>query len=307
MSSKEVIDALLRLLQILVSWPVVLLCLIVVARREVPELISKLAGRMTKAPGGFEFAKLETKVEELTEKVQTLESVAFQPSAALTPELQDHIQSALNSFQAYLSDLGYKPEVDNVGVFVDPTLRDNVYYDGEQRRIVLGEPLARDTDAIFREYSHHVLIPGASMQDLAPEYFAIESALADYFPCSFNDDPLFGEKSVHLFRKYPNFKGKAAIRNLNNDRHFKEAAADPEHHNVGEIWGGAFWELRGRLGKNAADRLLYTTWTGIDPSVRSANVNVDFVKKLMETAPTIGMAEQANDIRVVFRRRGLKV
>src|SRR5882724_2041265 len=181
MNAKETLDAIIRLLQILVSWPVIVLGVAILVRRELPALISKLAERVTKAPGGFEFANLQQKVEALSTKVEQLEKVTFEPSSALTPELQAELQTSVDLFQAYIAKLGYQSQTGKVVVFVDPKLKDNVYYDGT--RIVLGQPLAKDTDAVFREYSHHALGVGDS-DTQSEEQQAVQSGLADYFPCS---------------------------------------------------------------------------------------------------------------------------
>lgn len=310
MSAKDGVDALLRFLEILISWPVIFLCVAMLVRRELPALISKLAERITKAPGGFEFAVLQQKVETLGAKVEKLERVTFEPSIALTPELQTELQSSFDSFQAYLAKVGYQSQTGHVLIFVDPTLKDNVYYDGKRNRIVLGEPLAKDTDAVFREYAHHALLARTGLHgggSMTNEQQAVESGLADYFACSFNNDPLFGERSIHLFRRYPGFEGKSAIRNLSNDRTFDEVAANPEIHNVGEIWGGAFWELRERLGQTVADKLLFATWVALRSSDTHGGFGVAFVKMLLETAQSPDAGEHGRDIRAIFRRRGLNV
>jgi hypothetical protein len=305
MSVKDTVDALLRLLEILISWPVILLCVVVLLRRQLPDLISKLAERVTKAPGGFEFAVLQKKVDTLGAKVEKLERLTFEPSAALTPELQTKLQSSFDAFQAYLAELGYQSQTGNVQIFVDPTLKDNVYYDGN--RIVLGEPLAKDSDAAFREYTHHALLAKTGVdRPMSNEQHSVESGLADYFACSFNNDPLFGEQSIHLFRKYPGFEAKSAIRNLKNDRTFDEAAENPEFHNVGEIWGGAFWELRERLGQPAADKLLFSTWAALQQGT-GGDFGIAFVKALLETDEGPNGEDHRRVIRAIFKRRRLKI
>mgnify|MGYP001570568872 CR=1 FL=1 len=133
MTVKDSVDALLRLLEVLISWPVIFLCVAMLVRRELPALVSKLAERITKAPGGFEFAVLQQKVDSLGAKVEKLERVTFEPSVALTPELQTELQYSFDAFQAYLAKLGYQSQTGNVLVFVDPTLKDNVYYECELR------------------------------------------------------------------------------------------------------------------------------------------------------------------------------
>ena len=304
MSAKDGIDALIRLLQILVSWPVIFLFVALLVRRELPSLISKLAERITKAPGGFEFAALKEKIESLDAKVEKL-ALTFEPSAALTPGRQTDLQSCLDSFHAYLAKLGYQSQTGRVKVFVDPNLKDNAYYEGVGNRIVLGEPFVNDTDAVFREYTHHALLPAAlDREEMTNEQQAVESGLADYFACSFNNDPLFGEKSIHMFREYPQFQGKAAIRDLDNNRSFDEAAADPEFHNVGEIWSGAFWELRKHLGQDVADKLLFSAWPA---ALSSFDTNDDFTAIFAKTLVQTSDGAHRRDVRAILKRRGLKL
>jgi hypothetical protein len=308
MNAKDIADALLRLLGILISWPVIFLCVVLLIRRELPALIAKLAERITKAPGGFEFAVLQQKVETLGAKVERLENLTFEPSAALSPELQTDLQSSFNSFQAYLTKLGYESQTTNVRVFVDPKLK-NAFYDSESNRIVLGEPFAKDTDAMFREYTNHALLAktGLNPDNMSIEQQAVVFGLADYFPCSFNNDPLLGKKIVNLYRRRPEYKDKPALRNLKNDRTFDEVVADSTLHNVGEIWGGAFWELRERLGQTVADRLLFSTWVASRSLNTHDDFGVAFVKALLKTDQSLGDGKHGRDIQEIFMRRGLKV
>src|SRR6266853_2472341 len=179
MSEKDIVDAILKMLEIFISWPVVLLAVMVVARKELLSLILKLADRMTKAPGGFEFASLQERVEKISAQVEKLERAAFEPSSALTPKLQSDLQASFEAYQAYLVGLGYKPLTEgNVKIFVDPSL-ENAHYDGE--RIVIGKRLADDTDALFRECTHRALQSNGDWSIMTEEEQAVESGLADYF------------------------------------------------------------------------------------------------------------------------------
>src|SRR5215467_12551266 len=123
MSAKDTVDAILKLLEIIISWPVILLVVMVVARKELLSLILKLADRMTKAPGGFEFATLQQRVEKISAQVEKLEKAAFEPSSVLTPKLQAELQASFDAYQAYLFGLGYKPPTEGqVKIFVDAKL-----------------------------------------------------------------------------------------------------------------------------------------------------------------------------------------
>ena len=225
----------------------------------------------------------------------------FEKSSALTSELRTHLSDAFVAFEAYLMRCGYQPKGGRLGVFVDPKLRDNVYYDG--LRIVLGAPLATDTDAFFRECSHHALLP-VPLGTLGKHQSAIESGLADYFACSFNDDPRFGEQSFRLFvRHFPEFAAKGAIRLLNNDRNYDEVGRGSEMHDEGEVWGGAFWEMRQRQGPPVADRLLFEGWRASSAHKRPRDFRRTFITTLIKAArhPEV---DRAADVVDVFKRRG---
>lgn len=304
MTPKETIDALLRLLEIAISWPVILLIAMIVMRKELRSLIVKLADRMTKAPGGFEFAVLQERVEKISAKVEKLEKAAFEPSAALTPALQSQLQSSFDAFQDYLVSVGYKTAERNVTIFVDPALQ-NAHYDG--KRIVLGKQLADDTDALFREYTHHALLAGGNRNTMTNEQAAVESGLADYFPCSFSNDPAFGEASIHVFRNYPGYENKTEIRMLDNDRKFTEVDKNAELHDVGEIWSGAFWEIRAQLGQASADKLLFSTWMAMLPLDTHKNFSARFAKKLIDTARSLEDGDHSAEVAETFQRRKLKL
>lgn len=308
MTLKEGVDAFLRFLELLVSWPVILVVVIILVRKELPQLLTNLSQRITKGPFGLEFAQLQQQVSTLSAKVATLEKVTFEPSAALTNQLQTQLQASLDSFGEYMTDLGYQSKTGKVAVFVDPDLKNNVYYDGERGRIVLGEPLAEDTDALFREYTHHVLLATVDWNNVTGTWAAVESGLADYFACSFNNDPLFAEKSVHLFRSAEDIAKKPALRDLENKLKFQKVAGSiPIPQIEGESWGGAFWDLRKLLGRNAADKLLLATWLALRPSDAQGDFAVNFVTKVLATAESLGNASEVAGIKSIFKRRGLKL
>ena len=306
MSAKDIVDTVLRLLGILISWPVILLCVIIMVRREFPELVSNLAQRMTKAPGGFEFAALQQKVDSIATTVKQIEEqLQFRPSAALTPDLQKKMESAFSSFRGYLQQLGLTLGEGRIEVAIQPNY-ENAHYDGIQKLIVIGESLAGDTDVAFREYMHHALMSLAkeTHDNWSRSYDEIESGLADYFPCSFNNDPLVGE--IFARRKY----GKAYIRNLNNRRKFTEASASQPFtgpQDIGEIWGGAFWDMRTQLGKSAADKLLFSTWGDLLPTDTRSDEPTRFVRKLVQHAQSSQGEPAAEQIRSIFKSRGLEI
>lgn len=239
---------------------------------------------------------LETKVKQIEEQI------AFKPSDALTPELQRELESSFYSFQRYLQTLGFKPKEGRVTVHIDPKLN-TAYYEPSRNLIVVGEPLAGDKDIIFREYAHHVLISlaKANFDSLGQPEMAIESALADYFPCSFNDDPVLGEIAAPVVFKVQ------YIRNLQNERKFSEVSPDTSYQHVGEIWGGAFWQIRQLLGQAKADKLLFLAWISLRPGEAGGDIFQDFVKVVLEKDRSLEDGKHADQIRSIFEQRGLNL
>jgi CheY-like chemotaxis protein len=64
MSVKEIIAALLDLLKVIVSWPIVFFVLAMLFKKELRLLLPELAKRIRKAPGGWEFSNEEQALKD---------------------------------------------------------------------------------------------------------------------------------------------------------------------------------------------------------------------------------------------------
>lgn len=130
-----------------------------------------------------------------------------------------------------------------------------------------------------------------------------ESGLADYFPCSFADRSYFGEIVAAVMNL-----GRPYTRNLNNSRKFDET---PELEGLpqdrGEIWGGAFWQLRSVLGRDLADRLLVRAWQSMAWPIAERETARKFIDALLVNAGEIGSDRQVAEIRKIFRQRGFPI
>ena len=74
-----------------------------------------------------------------------------------------------------------------------------------------------------------------------------------------------------------------------------------------QIWGGAFWDLRQKLGRDAADRLLYRTWFALEATDVQSNDPKRFLHKLLETDGQEPGAKHADEIKAVFKERGMEL
>jgi hypothetical protein len=230
--------------------------------------------------------------------------VVFRPSAALTPVVKQQLQDSLSGFYEYFKALGYEPGESRPEVTTRSNYL-NAHYDGSENLIVIGESLLGDVDVALREYAHHVL-GSVSHENLGSQYLAIESGLADYFPCSFTNDALMGEEAGQVLI------GKPYVRNLDNKRKFTEALPEGDPRDpiapqvVGEIWGGAFWEMRKLLQQEVTDRLLFSAWNGQSLADITRDDPKLFVRNLMDEARQSADGSAVDTIRSVFQRRGLE-
>jgi Zn-dependent metalloprotease len=130
---------------------------------------------------------------------------------------------------------------------------------------------ALDNDVLFHEYTHAVMdkwsptFSAASYDDM--ERGGIGEGTADYFSCSFLNDPVLGEYVGQAF-------GGTPLRDLRGRDHYpeevmlKESVAlngttysnvrlFPEEHQTGEIWGPGLWDVRKMLGAQKADQVIF--------------------------------------------------
>jgi hypothetical protein len=237
---------------------------------------------------------LKNEVEILAKKVDKIDQFVFS-----TPELQNQLQSQLDAFQKYFQNLGYKVKGSSISVETSPdTEQPNAYYDPINNRIVIHKSLLSDTDVALKPYTHHVLIT------LVPNgYKDIESGLGDYFVCSFTNDPILGEMSAKKVFKIE----QGYMRNLDNNLKFTNLRADADRWSRGEIWGGAFWEIRQLLKPEVADRLLFSTWKTMASSENLNDRGENFVRNLLEQAKSVEGGKYNDQIRSIFESRGLKL
>jgi hypothetical protein len=198
---------------------------------------------------------------------------------------------ALGTYQQYLEALGYRG-TGTVSLEIDSTMESGLlsYYDPDRRKIVVSRKFAEDPIVVYREYSHHVLFSSGIPNDPNSAYwlyYAIESGLAWYFPCSFVNNPK---------------PTTAATWDLSRKRRFGDLKPDTGSAIIDgtEIWGSAFWELRLTLGQMVADKLLFDTWFKLRPEEVQSDRGASFVRKLLDANPSV----QAQ-IRTIFTERGL--
>jgi hypothetical protein len=241
-----------------------------------------------------------------------LEGFAASPSPALTPELDNVMQTALTSFQTFLQDAGFR--IRSAGTIKYEIVPGDLiefggnkyyaFYDATTLTMKVASTYAGDVDLIRHEYMRHVLTDGHSeMVDIDPgsgwwKGFAIDSGLAMYFPCSFDQSSVFAANYPEL---RVDLKAKTKSRAQALDL---ISACDVGN----KLWGVAFWELRERFDDpKSVDRLLAFAWLAWQPKDPDANLFVEFANKMIEIDQLQNNGQHVTDIQEVLRKRGLRI
>lgn len=243
-------------------------------------------------------------IQSLKSGAITLSGFSFMPSSALTPELQRALETSLQNFRAYLVKLGFALPAGTIAVSISPgTMVDGMgvaFWDPTTHTIKVASAFASDDESVLRQFAHNVLVPS---EKTSPDYNAIESGLATYFPCSFTNYPMLGGKATAA--------GKAILppQDLRTHREFGKINLRDwvsVENDGSEVWGGAFWEIRQLLGPDSADRLIASTWQAFSPAKKESAYR-SFANKLLSNSGSIEGGKYAEQIREIFQGRGLRL
>jgi Zn-dependent metalloprotease len=107
---------------------------------------------------------------------------------------------------------------------------------------------ALDTDVIYHEYAHAVVNDLVGPRQSAA-FKALNEGSADYFSNSFLNDPVMAEYAAQIFSLRTPFLRRS------DNRHSWPYNTVGESHADGNIWSGALWDVRQRLGPRMADEI----------------------------------------------------
>ena len=69
-------------------------------------------------------------------------------------------------------------------------------------------------------------------------------------------------------------------------------------------WGGAFWDIRNKVGQAAADQWIYDAWRALTDS-DDALVAQNFLRNLLTQARTAGGPQAEETVRAILHDRGI--
>ena len=210
--------------------------------------------------------------------------LVFEKSELLTEPLKQRLQDTFTRYIDYLNRIGFPMPSATVTVSIETMDGPNAFY--RNNRIVIDARIAEDLSIALRMYTHHILTTGENRSAFG-RLAALESGLADYFACSFLNNPNLGEQAARASGSKSHF-----IRSLKNTRTYADLPMRERGFAFtlveGEVWGGFFWDLRERLGTSDADTLVASTWLSFTDPDKDAQIPSAFIGALLRAAEARG-------------------
>ena len=223
-------------------------------------------------------------------------------SSDLTKAQQDALQERLDGFTAYLDKVGFSVVARRVSVQgVDFSGRPSAEYYGRASVILIDRRVIDDPFPTYKEYMHHLL--GADKAEFLSEssFGTIESGVGDYFSGSFAGNPVLGTpQSAQAFGYELNHP---YIRRLDNNLTFRPYKAGDYPHEYGEMWGGAFWDMRSALGAELADRIIALAWQSMPWPIPDDAAVSRFVRQLLAATQQRAETRVADVKRILGQRK----
>ena len=229
--------------------------------------------------------------------------IEFQQSDLLPASLQKDLEDTFDRYGKYLDGIRFPDPQAKAKIKLAANLPGWAYYDGADHTMVIDVRVADDPYVALREYNHHILTSSQASASLNISGRGLESGLADYFAASFLDTPSLGEKAAKIVGG-----GEPYIVTLKQDKSFRELPTprDPSDQGyvrlAGVIWGGAFWEIREKLGRDVADSMIASAWLNFEVPEQDGRTAAAFVSELLTQAEAKEPASVATVRSILMKR-----
>jgi len=165
---------------------------------------------------------------------------------------------------------------------------------------------------VFREYGHHVMLNSLGFDLNAANDMvlnAIETGLVSYFACSYQNDPILGRPHPQPGAA-PSGTDNEPLINLENKRTLAGAASltasdFQRTYDVGEAWGGLFWDIRKAVGREVADPIMLAAWRALPSETGSRNYSTEIATRILAQVRAKAGEQKAREIRALFNERSL--
>jgi hypothetical protein len=234
--------------------------------------------------------------------------LSFGSSTGLSAKVQEKLTASAAKFLKYFERLGYHPKTEIVNFNTKPKVENAASYYDDKETIYVDARWADDESLLYHEYSHLILyssLPFNALSGPTKWKFSrepVERGLANYFTASARHGPLIGELAAQVLKT-----GTPSLSNLENGE--KVTTLKPSDFALAtkleDGWGGAFWDIRNKLGQAAADQWIYDAWRQMT-DVDDAFVAQSFIRNLLNQARTGGGVEAEEAVRGILHDRGIR-
>ena len=216
--------------------------------------------------------------------------LSFGPASGLSANMQEKLTASAAKFLKYFERLGYHPKTETINFNTKPKVENAASYYDDKETIYVDARWADDESLLYHEYLHLILYASLPFNALSGptkwkfSQVPIEFGLANYFTASARNRPLIGELAAQILKT-----GTSSLSNLENGEKVTtlKSSNSAVATKLGDGWGGAFWDIRNRLGQAAADQWIYDAWRQMT-DVDDAFVAQSFIRNFLNHARTGG-------------------
>jgi uncharacterized phage infection (PIP) family protein YhgE len=263
----------------------------------------------------LKLAELKSQSDALQSQVKNLEKCVYGNPVTMGEASKSNLEAKLAEFEKHMEKVGYRPDGSKIAVEIagpGDTSGAFAYYDSEKARIVLSQCAAGDVGMVFREFGHHVLIRGLSFDYLNKHNMvlaAIETGLVSYFACSYQNDPMLARAQTQSDGQKDTSIGRAMI-DLENGKSLSSAPSIKETdygamYDIGDAWGGVFWDIRKSIGTELADQIIFAAWRSLPPPDKNPSYATEMERLILSQVRTKMGEGKEREIRELFVKRGL--
>lgn len=225
-------------------------------------------------------------------------------SNAVAEPVRSDMSSRLSYFVGYLAKIGFSPPKSKINIeFLDG--ENNAYYSPNDNKLYIGPKIAADPNAPLVIFAEYVMLKskGSDKYLENPEYKFLDSAVSEYFSASHLNSAKISPLAGAIFGRSDPY-----LRNLENNYSYNRILNGEvaEYHAIGEVWGGAFWQIRTQIGRHLFDPVLAKAWMRFRHEIDTP-LHKSFLDCLINTSDNSLKPEQATAIRTIFAIRGFPI
>jgi len=236
---------------------------------------------------------------------------AFATHGSASEDVQKDLAQSLNAFQTHLHAIGFRHTPD-VQVKIHDEAELNAFFSPRNRTIEVHPLLTSTPEIVLVEYAGAVLwgerAPDSvespddpdGVVDAIDHFLGLFIGVREYVVASYLGDPLIGAVMARLLDR-----SEPYLRNLEHLHDYAPVARGEviEPHAIGEIWGGALWEIRARAGKLKTDTMVAQAWEALSAESPDEAFPLAFIAGIEAQARRLLTEAQAKAVADVFVRR----